>query len=224
MDPLTATLVMGGVSAAGSYFTNQANAKYASDASDKQIAFQREMSNTSYQRAKEDMEAAGLNPALMYSQGGASTPQGAALNAPQENPLEQLGASAVQVASLKKDLEKKQGEIDLSHEMAATQKTQQGLNASSAKAAEANAKAATASAAKSLEEANQLTLRRNAIKAEADYSEKENKLREKTLYMDYGAEKLGQILGLSNSAKSLKNMGTRTKEIYVDPKTGEILK
>lgn len=52
---------------------NKANTAQAAN----QMAFQREMSNTSYQRGMADMKAAGLNPMLAYQQGGATTPSGA---------------------------------------------------------------------------------------------------------------------------------------------------
>jgi hypothetical protein len=47
-----------------------------------QMRFQAEMSNTSYQRAMEDMRKAGLNPILAGKLGGASTPAGAMATTP----------------------------------------------------------------------------------------------------------------------------------------------
>jgi hypothetical protein len=70
---LTAALIGGGASLLGGLMSNRANAKAASE----QMDFQERMSNTAYQRAMDDMRAAGLNPLLAAKLGGASTPGGA---------------------------------------------------------------------------------------------------------------------------------------------------
>uniref|UniRef100_UPI004048AC8D hypothetical protein n=1 Tax=Flavobacterium sp. TaxID=239 RepID=UPI004048AC8D len=60
-----------------------------------QMNFQREMSNTSFQRAVADMRSAGINPMLAAMRGGASTPGGASYMAqmPQQK---DIGAAAIQ--------------------------------------------------------------------------------------------------------------------------------
>lgn len=78
--------IIGGLLAyRGQKKANAANAALARE----QMAFQERMSNTAYQRAMTDMRAAGLNPMLAYSQGGASAPSGA--SARMENASSALG-------------------------------------------------------------------------------------------------------------------------------------
>lgn len=62
-------------------FTHQENQlamQFSGEQASQQMAFQERMANTSYQRAVSDMQAAGINPAVAYSQGGAVAPSGAA--------------------------------------------------------------------------------------------------------------------------------------------------
>jgi len=74
MDWLSAgaSLVGGLLGYEGQEKTNAANSAQSAA----QMDFQERMSNTSYQRAVADMQKAGLNPMLAYSQGGATTPGG----------------------------------------------------------------------------------------------------------------------------------------------------
>ena len=74
MDPeIGAALISGASGLLGGMSRNKAAQKAAAN----QMAFQKEMSNTSYQRGMEDMKKAGLNPILAGKMGGASTPGGA---------------------------------------------------------------------------------------------------------------------------------------------------
>jgi len=67
-------LIGGLLGAGGQVHANNSSRAIARE----QMAFQERMSNTSFQRSREDMIRAGINPAMMHHTGGASTPGGAA--------------------------------------------------------------------------------------------------------------------------------------------------
>jgi hypothetical protein len=101
--------------------------KYNTGEAQADRAFQKEMSDTSYQRAVKDLNAAGLSPMLAYSKGGASTPS---------------GAHAAPTQGAKSDISgamEKASTSELMKEQIQTQKSQQNLNNSSALKAQTEA-------------------------------------------------------------------------------------
>ena len=102
--------------------TNRQNAQQAQI----QRAFQEDMANTAYQRAVADMQAAGLNPMLAYSQGGAAVPVGAKAD------FQSAGASLVSSAQnayqLSLNTAQNEADILLKREQAGAAGSQEDLN------------------------------------------------------------------------------------------------
>jgi len=119
---LIAAGVSGGLAAFGQERTNAQNAQLARE----QMDFQANMSGTSYQRAVADMMAAGLNPMLAYSQGGASTPSGQ--TAVMQNALGAGATSGVQGYQLALNAAQNVADIELKREQAGAAGAQEDLN------------------------------------------------------------------------------------------------
>jgi len=81
----------------GGFFDQSGANEYNSAEAAANRNFQANQSATSYQRGMADMKAAGLNPMLAYSQGGASVPVGSAASF--SNNVDSSGSNASHVQS-----------------------------------------------------------------------------------------------------------------------------
>ena len=105
MDPLS--MIMGMMNLGGKIMGQNQAEGYNSAQAQAQRDWETNMSNTAYQRRTKDMLAAGLNPILAVSQGGASTPGGSSASV---GAMDYGSAASEMVSSARQRSEQKQQE------------------------------------------------------------------------------------------------------------------
>lgn len=104
MDPLSAGMSL--LSSGLNYFGQQQTNEMQQQMQQQQQQFQERMSSTAYQRASTDMQAAGLNPMMMFSSGSAaSTPSGSPPSGQVQSPFGKINLGDIVSSATQKKVQ-----------------------------------------------------------------------------------------------------------------------
>lgn len=187
-------LASGAVAAGGSALSASIQSGGSAEQAREQMAFQERMANSAYQRATTDMRAAGINPMVAYSQGGASAPPGAkgdVANPELGEGLSQGVTSGMALAALEKDLQQKDADIALAEAAKEAKIAETHLTENSAKTADLNNK--------------KLAIELPAVKAGVPAKVKHGKINEKAAIYDAISGRVKDLLGIGASAAEIGN-------------------
>jgi len=198
-------------------------------------AQQRELRQTAYQDTTKDLQAAGLNPMLAFSQGGASVPTGVSPTLTAPRPGDKgagLAQTAKEIATMTPQIRNQNADTQVKH-------TTARLNDANVTLAQNNAQKVTANARESeantklvkqrlqTEKADTMAARSNAMAkaAELPVTQAHAKIDQSLAGTDAAISRISQAAGVIGNAFRAFTSGKATRESTIFNKnTGEILR
>lgn len=197
-----ATAASGAAGLAGSLIQNAANAKLAK----KQMDFQERMRKTQYQTSMKDMRKAGLNPILAYKTGGAGTPSGT--SAIMQNSANSAIDAMAKTSGARTNARSQKQDARMKSVLKDTQWQQQQLIQDQADATQKQADLTWQKYQTEKENTNSARMANDVKSSFLKSIKKTGKIKSDNKwlqYLDITTQSLGNVLGNSNSAKSLFN-------------------